>query len=1244
MAPPLPGGRRDVQEVVAIPRTSGLYRSLAYLRKGPLSAEGWSEESVRDRNWERVYRDRWQHDREVRTTHGVNCTGSCSWKVYIKDGLIVWETQETDYPSLGPDTPEYEPRGCPRGASFSWYAYSPLRVKYPYVRGVLLNLWREARKGGQDPVAAWASIVEDPEKVKLYRSARGKGGLVRSTWAEVTEMIAAATIHTIKRWGPDRVVGFTPIPAMSMVSYASGVRFLSLIGGTVLSFYDWFADLPIASPQIWGEQTDVPESGDWYNAAYMIIWGTNLPQTRTPDAHFMVETRYHGTKIAAVSPDYAEYVKFSDTWLPARPGTDGALAMAMTHVVLREFYVEHPCDYFLGYARRFTDLPFLVLLREASAGGKAGYAPDRFLNMADLGLEAERAEWKPLVWDEGQDKPLAPNGTIGYRWDGSGRWNLGLESPDGKEIEPELTFLHGPDGTLPVLFPYFGDGERQVLLRHAPVRRLRTKDGDLIVATVYDLMLANVGIARGLSGDYPKDYDDPTPYTPAWQEAITGVPRGQAIAVAREFADTAARTRGRAMIAMGAGVNHWYHSDMTYRAILNLVLLTGGEGVNGGGWAHYVGQEKIRPLEGFSTLAFASDWLPATRWQNGTSFFYFATEQYRYDDTKLLDVSSPLGGRFANLHAADMNALAVRLGWLPSYPQFNESSLEVAKEAETAGCATDEEVARHVAERLQKGDLRFAVENPSEPENFPRVLFVWRGNLLTSNGKGYEYFREHLLGAGGHILAEPKDDPGLHTVQLKEPAPRGKLDLLVDIDFRMTGTGLFSDIVLPAATWYEKHDISTTDMHPYIHPFTPAISPPWEARSDWGTFSEIARVFTRLAKEHLAPQQDLMMAPLLHDTQAELAQPLGKVRDWRTGETDPVPGRTMPRFFLLPRDFSLVYDRMITLGPRAVQQSAKGVVSSAEEAYGQLLAALGPSPAKGVPKGPSLADDRNAAEAILRLSGTTNGRRAVAAWHALEKTTGLTLAQLADGREQEFFSFNDLVAQPRLTITAPTWSGIETHERRYSPFTSNVDFGIPWRTVTGRQQFYMDHEVMLDFGEGLPLYRPPLERPPFPKGSEGPAQERPQVTLRFLTPHNKWSIHTTYGDTLTMLSLFRGGPVIWLSPKDAEAIGVRDNDWVEVFNRNGATAVRAVVSHRIPVGVSIMYHAPDQTVAIPATAVTGDRGGVHNSMTRIVPKPTHMIGGYAQFSYGFNYYGPCGHQRDEFVVVRRLGEVRWLVD
>ena len=111
------------------------------------------------RGWEQFYRNRWQHDKIVRSTHGVNCTGGCSWGIYVKDGIVTWEMQQLDYPTLQDGIPPYEPRGCQRGISYSWYLYSPIRVRYPYVRGALLDLWKAARTQHEDPVEAWRSLV-----------------------------------------------------------------------------------------------------------------------------------------------------------------------------------------------------------------------------------------------------------------------------------------------------------------------------------------------------------------------------------------------------------------------------------------------------------------------------------------------------------------------------------------------------------------------------------------------------------------------------------------------------------------------------------------------------------------------------------------------------------------------------------------------------------------------------------------------------------------------------------------------------------------------------------------------------------------------------------------------------------------------------------------------------------------------------------------------------------------------------
>jgi nitrate reductase alpha subunit len=220
-------------------------------------------------------------------------------------------------------------------------------------------------------------------------------------------------------YGPDRIFGFSPIPAMSMVCYASGARFLSLIGGSMVSFYDWYCDLPPASPQIWGDQTDVPVSADWYQSTYMMVWGTNIPMTRTPDAHFLTE-RVAGHQGGAVAPDYAEYVKFADIWLPAKAGTDGALAMAMMFVILKEFYLDRQVPYFTEYAQRFTDLPFVVTLKKTGER----YVSDRFLRASDLHLEVQNADWKTVVYDSVKQAFVVPNGSIGFRWGETDHWNL----------------------------------------------------------------------------------------------------------------------------------------------------------------------------------------------------------------------------------------------------------------------------------------------------------------------------------------------------------------------------------------------------------------------------------------------------------------------------------------------------------------------------------------------------------------------------------------------------------------------------------------------------------------------------------------------------------------------------------------------------------------------------------------------------------------------------------------------------
>lgn len=1220
------------------PGMDALLKLGTFFSRAPRTDDGRAVFVEGGRQGDVFYRDRWSHDKVVRSTHGVNCTGSCSWKVYVKDGIITWESQQTDYPSVGPDSPEYEPRGCPRGAAFSWYTYSPTRVKYPYGRQVLIEMYREARRRLGDPVEAWAEIQADPEKRRRYQQARGKGGLVRLSWDEALEITAASYVHTIRKWGPDRIVSFSPIPAMSPVSHAAGTRFNHLVGGAMASFYDWYADLPVASPQVFGDQTDVPESGDWWDATYLMMWGSNVPLTRTPDAHWMTEVRYRGTKVVTVSPDYADNTKFADEWLPAQAGSDAALAMAMGHVVLKEFFVDRQVPYFVEYTKQYTDLPHLVRLQPSPDG--QGYVPAKFLTAADLGVEGSDPAFKTVVWDEATGDVAVPNGSLGFRYneDDKGKWNLELG-----DVNPALSMYDHSTENVELSVACFEDprGEGSVLRRGVPIRRV----GEHMVCTVLDLMLAQYGVGRdGLPGDWPTGYDDATrPYTPAWQEEITSVPADTVTRIAREFASNSEQSEGRSMVIMGAGLCHWYHADTMYRSVMALLMLTGCIGRNGGGWAHYVGQEKCRPMVGWFNIANAMDWQRPPRTVIGTGYWYMHTDQWRTDGLSADALTSPLStGSLDGTHSADALARSWRQGWMPFYPQFDRNPLELAEEAEAAVAAGEAETVQDwIATELHEGRLKGAVEDVDAPENWPRNLILWRSNLFGSSAKGNEYFLRHLLGTHHNTL--PNDhgaDQRPKDVKWHEDAPEGKLDLLVSADFRMTSTTLLSDIVFPAATWYEKYDLSATDMHPYVHAFTPAIDPPWEAKTDYQLFRLLLERISVFARKHLGTRKDIVAVPLQHDTPGQIAQPGGVSRDWKAEGRKPVPGKDMPVLAVVERDYTALVDKFTSIGPLAEKlgftvKNIKFDMTENVERLGSMFGVYDSGPAEGRP---AMNTDERMAEAILMFSGTTNGAVATQAFKDLEAKTGVKLADLAEGSEERRITFADTQAAPQPVITSPEWSGSETGGRRYTGFSINVERKKPWHTLTGRMHFFLDHDWIIDVGEQMPTYRPPLNMTRMYGEPEISSRGEREVTLRYLTVHNKWAIHSEYQDNLFMLSLSRGGPQCWMSVEDAEAIDVKDNDWVECVNTNGVFVARAVVTPRLPAGVAYVPHAQERTVDTPKSEATGRRGGIHNSVTRILLKPTHLIGGYAQLAYAFNYLGPTGVQRDIVAVVRKRSQ------
>ncbi len=694
------------------------------------------------------------------------------------------------------------------------------------------------------------------------------------------------------------------------------------------------------------------------------------------------------------------------------------------------------------------------------------------------------------------------------------------------------------------------------------------------------------------------------------------------------------------MVIIGAGINHWYHSNLIYRSATMALILTGCIGVNGGGMNHYVGQEKLAPVDSWSTIMSAKDWKIPARMQQAPIWHYIHSDQWRYDGNQA-DYNSVPKNSFSSQHSADLVAKSVRNGWMPFYPQYNKNPLHITDEAKREGKTDLKGIQDFVINQLKSGDLKYSVNQPDEEENFPRVWYIWRGNALMSSAKGHEYFLKHYLGTHHNEISDEVAKEFVKELEWKEDAPQGKMDLVVDLNFRMDTSALYSDIVLPAASWYEKADLNSTDMHSFIHPLSAAIPPVWESKTDWAIFREIARITSEVAQKHMPePIVDLVNLPINHDTPGEIAQP--NIKDWFTGECEPVPGKSMHNIVTVERDYSQLYNKFISLGDNVRNGiGAHGTSFMVDDYYDQML--LGDKRLNTISGKtyPSIKEDVEAIDVVLLLSSLTNGKLSERAYRTAEKNTGLDLSKLRPANNEASVTYKDLQAQPHRLLNSPIWSGLTENGRAYSAFSFNIEHLVPWRTLTGRQHLYLDHEGYMLFGENLPTYKP-SPRPELYGDLRKTINDGTGKLLNVLTPHGKWHIHSTYGDTLRMLTLSRGMEPCWMSEKDAAELGIKDNDWVEVLNDNGVYCTRACVSSRIPSGICIVYHSPERTYSVPKSPSRGNRrAGGHNSLTRVHLKPNLLVGGYGQFSFHLNYWGPVGVNRDTFVLVKKMEQVNF---
>jgi complex iron-sulfur molybdoenzyme family reductase subunit alpha len=354
-------------------------------------------------------------------------------------------------------------------------------------------------------------------------------------------------------------------------------------------------------------------------------------------------------------------------------------------------------------------------------------------------------------------------------------------------------------------------------------------------------------------------------------------------------------------------------------------------------------------------------------------------------------------------------------------------------------------------------------------------MIIWRANYL-NQAKGNEHILDSLW----------KD-----------------LDLIVDINYRMDTTALFSDVVLPAATYYEKIDLNSTDCHSYIHPFNRVLDPLYESKSDWEIFRALAGKISDIATQRgLKPFTD---------------EQFGWERDFRD-----------------------------------TRRLWEGEFKSDEDAANFILA------------------------------------------HSPE-TKGMTHAALQSGPKRF------------VGIDEEAWNSDVKPGVAYTPFQHQVEKKRPWRTLTGRQQFYLDHPWFLELGEALPVHKEPLA-------------EAAKYPFFWNTPHGRWSIHSTWRDARYQLRLQRGIPIVYMHPDDARPKGIQYNDWVKVFNDHGWFVTKVQLLPGEKRNRLTMYHGWERYL--------GFLHGGWQSPTYVKIKPTQLVGGYGHVNFRLNYWGPTGNNRD----------------
>ncbi|MBI2890837.1 MAG: molybdopterin-dependent oxidoreductase [Nitrospirae bacterium] len=652
-------------------------------------ATGGSTAAAAYNGFQDLYRRKWSWDQVSRSTHFVNCwyQAHCAFDVYVKDGVVLREEQAGEYPQTNDSVPDFNPRGCQKGACYSQRMYEPTRVKYPLKRV----------------------------------GPRGSGKWKRISWEEALAEVADAIIDTTLQEGPDRIV-WDIGPLMTMGTFSAGQMKLSLhLDHVNLDMNPEIGDGHQGAGATFGKIVGERSADDWFNSDLILIWGCNPIYTQIPNAHFLTEARYNGTRIVAITPDLNASAIKADDWITIRPGTDAALALAMCNVIVKDGHFN--ADFIVEQ----TDLALLVRDDNGS-----------FLKESDL-----RSEGDPGVFC------MLDSRTGRLRWAPRRSLKLG-------RLRPAL------EGSIEVA----------------------TREGRVRVRPVFEILKNRLEA-----------------YTPEKVSAVTGVPADRIVGLARRIASAKAVCN-----VTSSNFCKYYHGNLVERSIILLLSLCGHMGRPGAGYASFpflyqdgIERYALTPstLEG-ATHALGVAWKTIARTAKRRVTEGLTTEMVLYEIAR-----ETLHER--GLYVSGVLFWAVHGGLLESSGRSKE---------------WDPSMKRDLKEILDESfGKRWQSVSPP-PGKDPRILFGYGSNIMR------------------RLRAYP------HLIQTLLP----KLKLYAILDWRVTSTTQWADLVLPAAGWYEKAEHKWgTPLMPFIHAGVRATRF-YEAKSDWETCYLIAKSVRDRAK------------------------------------------------------------------------------------------------------------------------------------------------------------------------------------------------------------------------------------------------------------------------------------------------------------------------------------------------------------------------------------------------------------